>query len=54
MIMKTKVKKEGWVNVYHVINNSYDVGHTVYETEKEAIECRADDCIATVKIEWEE
>ena len=32
----------------------YDKEYNVYSTEKEALDNRYLDCIATIKIEWEE
>ena len=46
-------KKEGWINVYNV--HSLDVtGRNIYPTEEAALANKGFDCIATIKIEWEE
>lgn len=46
-------KKEGWINVYNV--HSLDVtGKNIYPTEEAALANKGFDCIATIKIEWEE
>lgn len=46
-------KKEGWINVYNIL--SLDVtGKNIYPTEEAALETKGFDCIATIKIEWEE
>jgi hypothetical protein len=46
-------KKEGWINVYNVL--SLDVtGKNIYPTEEAALANKGCDCIATIKIEWEE
>ena len=46
-------KKEGWINVYNVY--SLDVtGRNIYPTEEAALANKGFDCIATIKIEWEE
>lgn len=48
-------KHEGWVNVYKDGNRDYlTLGATVYDRKEDAEECRSEDCIATIKIEWEE
>ena len=47
------IKKEGWINVYNV--HSLDVtGKNIYPTEEAALANKGFDCIATIKIEWEE
>ena len=40
------VKREGWVNIYHICS--------VHATEEIAKTFAVDDLVATVKIEWEE
>jgi hypothetical protein len=46
-------KKEGWINIYNVL--SLDVtGKNIYPTEEAALANKGCDCIATIKIEWEE
>lgn len=46
-------KKEGWINIYNV--HSLDVtGRNIYPTEEAALANKGFDCIATIKIEWEE
>lgn len=48
-------KHEGWVNVYKGGNRDYfSLGAMVYDRKEDAEECRVEDCVATVKIEWEE
>lgn len=42
-------KKEGWVNIYKEGVDQY-----IYNNEKAALSRRGSDCIATIKIEWEE
>lgn len=45
-------KHEGWINIYKS-KALYQVGK-LHETEKDAEVMRTKNCIATVKIEWEE
>ena len=54
--MATKtVKKEGWVNLYKAHNEKIAANTSQCHKTKEAAEKNALlDCIATVKIEWEE
>ena len=48
-------KHKGWVNVYKDGNRDYfTLGAMIYDRKEDAEECRSEDCIATVKIEWEE
>lgn len=49
-------KHEGWVNVYKGGNRDYfTLGAMIYDRKEDAEECRGvEDCVATVKIEWEE
>ena len=49
------IKKEGWINIYHKQSDLVIAltGENVYSTEKEALDSRYLDCIATIKIEWE-
>ena len=50
-------KHEVWVNVYRRSNEDYDIGFGgTYPSEKEAKDSIVPslDCVATVKIEWEE
>lgn len=42
-------KKEGWLNIYKEGVDQY-----IYNNEKAALSRRGSDCIATIKIEWEE
>jgi len=58
-IRNRKVKKEGWVNLYHTpyAPVKYYCGGTVYDTEKTAkdnIQRGHDTYATTIKIEWEE
>lgn len=56
LFMATKtVKKEGWVNLYKA-NNEIIAANTsqCHKTKEAAGENALPDCIATVKIEWEE
>lgn len=48
----TVEKYEGWINIYRR-NNVLEPG-MLYATEKDAKEFADIDCIATVKIEWED
>ena len=45
-------KKEGWINVYNE-DNSYSTG-SIYSSKEEAEKQKDIDCVATIKIEWEE
>lgn len=50
-------KHEVWTNVYRRSNEDYDIGFgSTYSSEKEAKDSIVPslDCVATVKIEWEE
>ena len=48
-------KHEGWVNVYKGGDRDYfTLGAMIYDRKEDAEECRVEDCVATVKIEWEE
>lgn len=48
-------KHEGWINVYESIMGQYE-GGIIYDSEEDAKKHRhhTSDCLATVKIEWEE
>ena len=46
-------KKEGWINVYNVHSLAV-TGRNIYPTEEAALANKGFDCIATIKIEWEE
>ena len=51
------VKREGWVNVYKGMIESYlpSVGQKVYKSKEEAIRHKCSErYITTIKIEWEE
>lgn len=51
------VKKEGWINIYPCIPDmrvKRNTGLSIYETKEEAIQRGRADCLATIKIEWEE
>ena len=48
-LMMLPEKKEGWVNIYKEGVDQY-----IYNNEKAALSRRGSDCIATIKIEWEE
>ena len=48
-------KHEGWVNVYKGEKGDYfTLGSMIYDRKEDAEGCRVEDCVATVKIEWEE
>ena len=48
-------KHEGWINVYKGGDRDYfTLGAMIYDRKEDAEECRVEDCVATVKIEWEE
>ena len=50
-------KHEVWTNVYRRSNKAYDIGFgCIYTSEEEAKEgiVPSLDCVATVKVEWEE
>ena len=49
-LMMVSKKKKGWINVYP----EYCVTNDIFKTEQEAKEDASSNCIATVKIEWEE
>jgi len=52
-LVMAPTKKEGWINIYNVL--SLDVtGKNIYPTEEAALANKGCDCIATIKIEWEE
>lgn len=52
LFMATKtVKKEGWVNLYKGGQHRHG---SIFSTEDEAKKYAHEQCIATVKIEWEE
>ena len=52
-LVMAPTKKEGWINIYNVL--SLDVtGKNIYPTEEAALTNKGCDCIATIKIEWEE
>lgn len=51
------VKHEGWVNIYPSEDCPYTpwcTSRLIYDSEESAKERAESDCIATVKIEWEE
>lgn len=52
-LVMAPVKHEGWVNVYKD-GDEVEPGIKIYKTEEEAKKVASDNCIATVKIEWEE
>lgn len=54
---KKKIKKSGWINIYY--NPHKHIPATcgkggIYIEKQEALNSRADGCVDTVKIEWEE
>ncbi len=50
-----KEKHEGWVNIYKNGDRDYFTwGSSIYGRKEDAERNRIEDCIATVKIEWEE
>ena len=53
-LMMLPEKKEGWVNVYRDFNVVH--AKNVFDTKQEALEniSNGENCIATVRIEWEE
>ena len=48
-LMMLPEKKGGWINIYKEGVDQY-----IYTNEKAALSRRGSDCIATIKIEWEE
>ena len=46
-------KHEGWVNVYRDMGESWEYCGRIYDSEEEA-KVKANNPLATVKIEWEE
>lgn len=46
-------KKEGWVNVYRDMGESWEYCGRIYDSEEEA-KVKANNPLATIKIEWEE
>lgn len=52
-LMMASVKKEGWVNVYKR-SFGYITSTVMSDTEIEAKRDKDNDCIDTVKVEWEE
>lgn len=51
-LMMLPEKKEGWINVYN-LDNIYSTGR-VYFSKEEAEKRKDTNCVATIKIEWEE
>lgn len=51
-LMMFPEKKEGWINVYNA-DNGYSTGG-IYSSKEEAEKQKDIDCVATIKIEWEE
>lgn len=49
-LMMLSEKKEGWVNVYNLDN----IYRRVYSSKEEAEKQKDINCVATIKIEWEE
>lgn len=51
-------KKEGWINIYHHQegNPEANASRTIYDTKEEALSMRFgfNECVDTIKIEWEE
>ena len=47
------VKREGWINIYKH-EGTYDCISRISETKDDAECSRGQDCVATVKVEWEE
>ena len=47
-------KKEGWVNVYYNKSKSLYYFSSAYKSKEEALEQKLDECIDTIKIQWEE
>lgn len=50
IIRNKKVKRKGWINLYP----HGQCASPIYSKEKDAIESRASNFIATIRIEWEE
>lgn len=49
------VKREGWVNLYKSHSHSgWVTGCDVHTSKDDALRCAKAECMATVKIEWEE
>lgn len=46
-------KKEGWINVYRDMGDSWEYCGRIYDSEEEA-KVKANNPLATIKIEWEE
>ena len=46
-------KKEGWINIYENTLGQYE-GRIVYDSEEDAKKHSTSNCLATVKIEWEQ
>jgi len=51
-LINPKVRKKGWVNLYH--NGKRYVPSWVYDTEEEAKRYRTGNCVVTIPISWEE
>lgn len=51
-LMMLPEKKEGWINIYNA-DNGYSTGG-IYSSKEEAEKQKDIDCVATIKIEWEE
>lgn len=46
-------KHEGWINIYESLLGQYE-GRIIYNNEEDAKKQSTSNCLATVKIEWEE
>ena len=48
------VKREGWIRLYKWANGSVVADSMLFDTEENAKRRNLNDCVATVRIEWEE
>ena len=46
-------KHEGWINIYENVLGQYE-GRIIYDSEEDAKKSSTSNCLATVKIEWEQ
>lgn len=47
------IRKKGYINLYK-INNEVFTSNSIYDSRESAMNCKTDDCIDTVEINWEE
>ena len=47
-------RKEGWVNLYKRGLEDYTLGASIYSSKERAELASSSNCVATIKLEWEE